>query len=373
VNSLRRILALMKKEFVMILKDPRSRFVIIGPPLIQFFIFGYAATYDLKDVSFAVYDESRTPASRQLLSRFDGSENFKRVQTLSNDREVNTLIDREKVRLVIHIGPQFARRIKSGRPAAVQVIVDGRNSNVALIALGYINAIVAGYNQELSAGGRFNGQGPGLVLVERSWVNRNLQSRWFIVSSLSGVISMVVVMILTSLSVAREREFGTFDQLLVAPFTPGEILLGKSLPGMLFGLMDALIFSAGAVYWFGVPFRGTIPALVVALACFIVAIVGVGLLVSSLSMTMQQALLGSFVFIMPSVVLSGFATPVANMPRWLQLATRINPIRYIITALREVFLEGADIHMLWPQIWPLIIMAAVMLPIAAWLFRHRTQ
>jgi len=373
MNSLRRIVALMKKEFVMILKDPRSRFVIIGPPLIQFFIFGYAATYDLKNVSFAVFDESRTPASRQLLSRFDGSENFKRVKTLSNDREIDTMIDREEVRLAIHIGPEFARRIHSGRPARVQVIVDGRNSNVALIALGYINTIVAGYNQELAAGGRFNGHGPGLVLVERSWFNRNLQSRWFIVSALSGIISMVVVMILTSLSVAREREFGTFDQLLVAPFTPGEILLGKSLPGMLFGLMDALIFCTGAVYWFGVPFRGTIPALVTALACFIVAIVGVGLLVSSLSMTMQQALLGSFVFMMPSVVLSGFATPIENMPRWLQLATHLNPIRYIIKALREVFLEGADVHMLWPQIWPLMVMAAVMLPVAAWLFRHRTQ
>jgi len=333
MHALRRIVALMKKEFVMILKDPRSRFVIIGPPLIQFFVFGYAATYDLKDVSYAVYDESRTPESRQLLSRFDGSENFKRVRTLLSNRQINTVIDREDARLVVHIGPDFAGKIRSGRTADVQVIVDGRNS----------------------------------------WFNRNLQSRWFIVSALAGVISMVVVMILTSLSVAREREFGTFDQLLVAPFTPGEILIGKSLPGMLFGMMDALIFCAGAVYWFGVPFRGTITALVIALACFIVAIVGVGLLVSSLSVTMQQALLGSFVFMMPSVVLSGFATPIENMPRWLQLATHLNPIRYIIKALREVFLEGADVYMLWPQIWPLILMAAVMLPVAGWFFRHRAQ
>ncbi len=373
MNTLRRIVALMKKEFVMILKDPRSRFVIIGPPLIQFFVFGYAATYDLKDVRYAVFDESRTPESRQLLSRFDGSENFKRVKSLVSDREINTIIDNEDARLVVHIGPDFARRIHSGRPATVQVIVDGRNSNVALIALGYINTIVAGYNADLAARGPSTARGPGPVLVGRSWFNRNLQSRWFIVSALGGVISTVVVMILTSLSVAREREFGTFDQLLVAPFTPGEILLGKSLPGMLFGLMDALIFCAGAVYWFGVPFRGTVPALVTALACFILAIVGVGLLVSSLSVTMQQALLGSFVFMMPSVVLSGFATPIENMPHWLQLATHLNPIRYIIKALREVFLEGADVHMLWPQIWPLILMAALMLPMAGWLFRHRAQ
>ena len=373
MHSLRRILALMKKEFVLILKDPRSRFVVIGPPLIQFLIFGYAATYDLKDVSYAVFDESKTPESRELLARFEGSGNFKLVKALLSDREINAMIDPEKVCLVIHIGPEFARKIHSGRSAGVQVILDGRNSNVALIALSYINSIVAKYNADIVSSGRFKSRGPGLVLVNRSWFNRNLQSRWFIVSALGGIISMVVVMILTGLSVAREREFGTFDQLLVTPFMPGEILIGKSIPGMLFGLMDALIFSAGAVWWFGVPFRGTIPALVIVLACFILAIVGVGLLISSLSMTMQQALLGSFIFMMPAVVLSGFATPVENMPDWLQTATRLNPIRYVITALREIFLEGAGVHMLWPQIWPLLIMAAVMLPVAGWFFRHRAQ
>ena len=373
MNALRRILALMKKEFFLILKDPRSRFVVIGPPLIQFLIFGYAATYDLKDVSYAVFDQSQTPESRALLARFDGSKNFKLVKNLLSDKEINDMVDPEKVRLVLHIGPEFARKIHSGSPADLQVILDGRNSNVALIALSYINTIVAQYNQDMVKSGRFKVNGPGLVLVSRFWFNRNLQSRWFIVSALGGIISMVVVMILTGLSVAREREFGTFDQLLVAPFTPGEILIGKSLPGMLFGLLDALIFSVGAVYWFGVPFRGTIPALVIALACFILAIVGVGLLISSLSMTMQQGLLGSFIFMMPSVVLSGFATPVENMPQWLQTATLLNPIRYIITALRDIFLEGADVHQLWPQIWPLLVMAAVLLPMAGWLFRHRAQ
>ncbi len=180
--------------------------------------------------------------------------------------------------------------------------------------------------------------------MERSWFNENLSSRWFIVSALGGIISMVVVMILTSLSVAREREFGTFDQLLVTPFTPGEILIGKSLPGIVFGLMDALIFAVGAVYWFSVPFRGTIPALVIALFCFIITIVGVGLLVSSLSMTMQQGLLGSFLFIMPAVTLSGFATPIENMPLWLQRANLVNPMRYIIMLCATFFSKGP----IWP-------------------------
>jgi ABC-2 type transport system permease protein len=370
---LRRILALMLKEFVMVLKDKKSRFVIIGPPLIQFFVFGYAATYDLKNVRYAVLDESRSAYSRQLLARFQGSENFQLTATLLAENEIAPAIDREHARLVIHIGAQFANDLLHGRPAAVQVIVDGRNSNVALIALGYIGSMVEQYNQELAKSGVISADGPGLLLVERAWFNSNLTSRWFIVSALGGIISMVVVMILTSLSVAREREFGTFDQLLVAPFAPGEILIAKSLPGMCFGLMDALIFSAGAVFWFGVPFRGTLLALILSLSCFIITMVGVGLLVSSLSMTMQQALLGSFVFMMPSVVLSGFATPVENMPHWLQLATIFNPVRHIIAALREIFLEGAGVAMILPRLWPLLLMAAFTLPLSAWLFRHRSR
>lgn len=373
IAALRRILALMFKEFVLILKDPKSRFVIIGPPLIQFVIFGYAATYDLKNVQYAVFDESRTPASRQFLARISGSKNFELIKNLTDERQIAPVIDRQEARLVLHIGPEFSRNLHLGRPAAVQLIVDGRNSNVALIAMGYIENIVARYNQFLMKNGQASRDGPGLLLETRAWFNANLQSRWFIISALGGVISMVVVMILTSLTVAREREFGTFDQLLVAPFTPGEILIGKSLPGMVFGLMDALLFSAGAIYWFGVPFRGTIAALLLSLACFIFTIVGVGLLVSSLSMTMQQGLLGSFVFVMPAVILSGFTTPLKNMPHWLQTADLINPMRYIVIALREIFLEGAGVSQVWPQIWPLLIMAAMTLPAAAWMFRHRSQ
>ncbi len=373
MDTLRRIIALMLKEFVMILKDPKSRFVIIGPPLIQFFVFGYAATYDLKNVRYAVLDASRTVESRQLLARLEGSEHFQRTRTLLSEKEIADTIDRQKARLVVHIDAAFSRNLHIGAPAAVQVIVDGRNSNVALIALGYIGRIVEQYNQDLVSAGTLGTAGPGVILVDRAWFNGNLQSRWFIVSALGGLISMVVVMILTSLSVAREREFGTFDQLLVAPFSPGEILVGKSLPGICFGLMDALLFAAGAVYWFGVPFRGSIGALILALGCFIITIVGVGLLVSSLSMTMQQALLGSFVFMMPSVILSGFATPVENMPHWLQIATLLNPLRHIIAALRDIFLQGAGVRMVQHQLWPLLLMACVTLPLAAWMFRHRSQ
>jgi ABC-2 type transport system permease protein len=372
MQALRRILALVQKEFTLVLKDKKSRFIIIGPPLLQFFVFGYAATYDLKNVRYAVLDESRSVLSRQLLAHVDGSGIFRLTAYLQDQRQLTETIDREGARLAIHIGAQFERKLLSAAPATVQVIADGRNPNVALIAMGYFSTIVEQFNRELREQGIGPPQGPSLRLVDRAWFNGNLRSRWFIVSALGGIISMVVVMILTSLSVAREREFGTFDQLLVAPFTPGEILIGKSLPGIVFGLLDALLFSAGAVFWFQVPFRGTVAALVLALLCFIITIVGVGLLVSSLSMTMQQGLLGSFLFIMPAVTLSGLATPVENMPLWLQQADLINPVRYVIIALRNIFLEGADTAMIWPQLWPLLVIASLTLPPAAWLFRHRS-
>lgn len=373
MDSLRRIMALIIKELATILKDPKSRFVVIGPPLIQFFVFGYAATYDVKNVRYAVLDESRSVESRQLLAALEGSQAFELTRTLSGPGQIDAVIDRQQARLVVHIGPQFSREILSGRPAVVQVIVDGRNSNVAMTALGYIAAIVEKYNQNTARRHPRFARGAAIVLEERFWFNANLESRWFIVSALGGIISMVVVMILTSLSVAREREFGTFDQLLVAPFAPAEILIAKAIPGIIFGLADALLFCAGAVLWFQVPLRGSIAALVLSLLYFTIAVVGVGLLVSSLSTTMQQALLGSFIFIMPSVVLSGFTTPIENMPAWLQTATLLNPLRYIIVALRQIFLQGADLDFVLPQLWPLILMAAATLPFAAWMFRHRSQ
>lgn len=368
---LRRIYGLMIKEFLAVLKDPKSRFVVIGPPLIQFFVFGYAATYDLNAVPYAVLDQARTTESRQLLSHFENADAFKRVAVLRSPDEIDAVINHQSARLVLHLDAEFARNLRAGRSAALQVVVDGRKSNVALIALGYVNRIVQTFNQGLAVDAPATA--PMLILHDRAWYNSNLESRWFITSALGGIISMVVVMVLTSLSVAREREFGTFDQLLVAPFSPSEILIAKAIPGMVFGVADGLLLSAGAVLWFGVPFRGTLPLLIGVLAVFVLAIVGVGLFISSLSRTMQQGLLGAFVFMMPAVILSGFVTPLANMPAWLQWGTYFNPMRYIVIALRRIFLEGAGLAVIWPQIWPLLISACLTLPLAGWFFRHRTS
>jgi ABC-2 type transport system permease protein len=370
---LQRIFALIIKEFLAVLKDPKSRFVVIGPPIIQFFIFGYAATYDLKDVRYAVLDQSNTPESWALLSRFESSEAFHLTKRLQREQEIESVINNQVARMVLQIDQNFAQDLHSGTPAALQVIIDGRESNVAMIALGYASTIVQEFGQEFGGAGRNILTAPVIRLDDRAWYNSNLRSRWFIISALGGIISMVVVIVLTSLSVAREREFGTFDQLLVAPFSPHEILIGKAVPGMLFGVADGLLMSLAAVLWFGIPFRGSMFCLVLILATFVLSIVGVGLFISSLSRTMQQGLLGAFIFMMPAVILSGFVTPLANMPQWLQQATIINPMRYVVIALRQVFLEGAGFSIVWPQLVPLLLSAVVMLPLAGWFFRHRTS
>ncbi|MCA9256865.1 MAG: ABC transporter permease [Phycisphaerales bacterium] len=366
--SPRRILALIIKEFIAIAKDPRSRFVVIGPPIIQFFVFGYAATFDVTAVRYAVLDEDRSAASRELLAGFEGSENFRLVSTLRQVGDIAPTIDNQAARMVIHVPQHFEADIAAHRPVDLQIIVDGRNSNVASVALGYATSIVSDFNDARAPA---TSSTPIVRVIDRAWYNPNLVSRWFIASALGGVICTVVVMILSSLSVAREREFGTFDQLLVAPFSPTEILIGKSVPPFVFGLMNGLLLCAAAVWWFGVPFHGQIAALLIILSVYIFAVVGIGLFVSSLSMTMQQGLLGSFIAIMPIVILSGFTTPIDNMPRWLQRLTCANPLRYVVSAMRSIFLEGAGLRDIHSQIWPLSLIAIVTLVAAGWLFRHR--
>jgi ABC-2 type transport system permease protein len=320
-------------------------------------------------VAYAVVDEDRSSESRDLLARFAGSHNFSLLAELESVDQIDDAIDPMDVRLVLRVGPDFAERLHGGRPAELQVVLDGRNSNVAGIAAGYVQTIVGQWNAERARAGR----GPTVEVVRRAWYNPTLDSRWFIVSGLPAQLALVVVMLLTSLSVAREREQGTFDQTLVAPIGSVQILVGKSVPAFAFGLLDGLLLSAGAVAWFGVPMTGSLPALVAVLSVYAVAILGIGLFISSLAATMQQGLLGSFVFLMPAVILSGFTTPIENMPGWLQHATVANPARYAVAGCRAVFLEGASVAEVARYLVPMSIVAAVCLSAATWLFRTRTR
>ncbi len=366
---LKRIMALMVKEFLALLKDKKSRLVIVVPPLVQLFVFGYAATYDLNRVPYAVYNEDRGVASRDLLAGFRGSKNFHQVARIYRSGQIAPLIDRKQVLLVIHIGPQFSRDLVLGRPAPLQLLVDGRNSNTAMLTLNYARDIVDHFNRRWRAAHQL--APPPARLAIRAWFNPNLVSRWFIVPGIVGLLTLVVAVMVTALSVAREREQGTFDQLLVTPLRPMEILIGKALPGFLIGLFEASLIMAAAVFWFDIPMRGSLLLLYLGLTLFLLSVVGIGLMISSLSVTQQQGLLGAFLFIVPAIILSGFATPIANMPRAVQDLTLLNPLRYFMVVLRGVFLEGAPFSQLIHQLWPMALIGVVSLILAGWLFRHR--
>lgn len=364
-----RIAALMRKEFLAVLKDRRSRFLLVLPPLIQVLVFGYAATFDLNNVTYAVFDEDRGAAARALAAAFRGSTKFSEAASVASVGEIAPLVDSRQVLLVVHVGPQFSRDLLSGKGASLQVIVDGRNSNTALIALNYARSIVNRFNEQWSEARGL--PKPPAQLLTRAWFNPNLESRWFFLPGIVGAITLLITMLLTALSVAREREQGTFDQLLVTPLRPAEILLGKALPGFLIGLAEATVIILVATLWFRIPLLGSLLVLYAGLALFLLSAVGVGLMVSSLAVTQQQGLLGAFLVMVPAIILSGFATPIANMPPAVQMITLVDPLRYFLVILRKVFLEGVGFDVLLPEMWPMAVIAAVALSLAGWLFRNR--
>jgi ABC-2 type transport system permease protein len=364
-----RILALTHKELLAILKDPRSRFSLLLPPILQCLIYGYVATYDLNDVPYAVLDQDRSAASQELLAGLDGSGVFRRVASLHRAKDIEKIIDELKALLVIQIDQDFERRLLSGQQANLQVIADGRNSNTAGTATGYVNSIVSTFNADWR---KAHGQsGAPLRLTTRAWYNPNLETRWHMIPALIGTLTLLQTLLLTALSVAREREQGTFDQLLVTPFRPAEIMAGKALPAVLVGIVQATMILLVAQLWFRIPFAGSFFTLYAGLSVFLLAAVGIGLLLSSVAATMQQAMLFSFMLLMPFALLSGLTTPISSMPVPLQDFTLINPLRYAIEMAHRVYLEGVGLRLLFPQLWPLAIIAAVTLSAASWMFRHR--
>lgn len=364
-----RILALVVKEFLTLFKDKQSRFVTIVPPLIQLVVFGYAASFDLNHVPYAVYDRDQGQAGRALMATFSGSPSFQLRHIVQRQDEIADLLDNREVLLVLQLEPQFSEKLAAGEPAQVQVLVDGRNSNTAQIALNYASTLIGSFNEQWIA--RHGLDAPPAHLVSRAWFNPNLESRWFFIPGLVGLLTLVVTMVVTSLSVAREREQGTFDQLLVTPLRPFEILIGKATPGFVVGLAEGSLVILLAQVWFGVPLVGELSVLYLGLVLFLLAAIGIGLAISSLAVTLQQALLGGFLFLVPAVILSGFATPIANMPWVVQMITLLDPLRYFLIVLRGVFLEGTPLSILVHQLWPLALIAGCTLSAAAWLFRHR--
>jgi ABC-2 type transport system permease protein len=367
--TLHRIAILIRKELLAIFKDPRSRIVLFVPILMQSLLFGYAATFDLNEVPYAVLDLDRSRASGELLMRLDGTGVFKRVADLRNAHDIASVIATKQALLVVQIPHDFQRALLSGRAPHVQAITDGRNSNTAGAANGYFGMVVEAFNASWAAS---HGHPASPLRMEtRAWYNPNLETRWNMIPSLIAALSMLQTLMLTALSVAREREQGTFDQLLVTPLRPLDIMTGKAVPSILIGLTQSTLILLVARLWFGIPFQGSLLTLYAALLLFTTASVGIGLALSALSTTMQQAMLYTFVLLMPMMLLSGLTSAISNMPQAMQYVTLANPLRYAIEMVQRIYLEGASIGWLIDDMWPLALIALITLPTASWLFRNR--
>jgi len=364
-----RVAALVVKEFLAVWRDRKSRFVLIVPPLIQLLVFGYAASFDVNRVATVILNEDDGLPARELVARFEGSPTFRVVGHIRRDAEIAEVVDPRRASLIVRLGPTFSRDIRANPPAKVQLVVDGRESNTAQIVLGYANRVIADFNREWAAD---HGQAPPAArLVMRSWFNPNLESRWFFIPGLVALLTMVVTLVVTALSVAREREAGTFEQLLVTPLRPLEILVGKAIPALVIGVAEGTLIVTVGILWFAIPFRGDVGLLYAGLVVYVLSVIGVGLMISSICRTQQQAILGAFLFLVPAVILSGFATPIANMPEAIQQLTLVNPMRYFLVIVRGLFLEAPSAEFVLRQLWPMGLIAPVTLAGAAFMFRHR--
>lgn len=368
---LRRIYALVIKEFLAVWQDKKSRYTLVIPPLLQLFIFAFAATLDVTNASVGILNHDTGKLSYELVQRFRGSPIFKRVKFLESNQEIKEVMDNQEVMMVIHIDSQFSRNLLASRPAEVQLILDGRKSNTTQIVQGYAARIINQYNNELAKELHF--ASPSTILIPRNWFNPNLIYTWFTVPALVGILTMLVTLIITSMSIARERELGTFEQLLVSPLLPIDILIGKSVPAIIFGMAEGTAILIAAVFVFQIPFTGSIFALYLSMFVFVCSIVGMGLFLSSLCKTQQQALLAVFVFMSPAVILSGYATPIENMPDWLQQITLGNPLRFFLVILRGLFLKELPFSEVMANTFPIAIIAIFSLSSSTWFFRRRLE
>jgi len=366
ISFLHRVAALIKKEFITIWNDPKSRGIIVALPIMQLLIFSNAVTMEVRNIDTVVLDNSKSVESRELLSRFENSTRFRNFHYVENEQDFQNKLDTQRVQIGIRIPNDFARGIRSGRGTNVQIISDGRQTNSAAIASGYAGQIINLYNAEL-----LGNKGSGIDLTVRNWFNPNLEYKWYILTIIVAMLSLVSTLILTSLSIARERELGTFEQLIVSPLSSFEILLGKSVPPLIIAMALTMIMVAIIIAFFRVPFAGSIFLFLVSILISLLAIVGVGLYISSVCRTQQQAILSVMTFMMPSVLLSGFISPIEDMPVFLQYLTYLNPVRFFMLLSRGIFLKGMGLSDVVANIIPLLIIASITLTLAGRTFKRK--
>ena len=364
-----RIRALVRKEFQSLLSTKSGRLLLVMPVILQTALFPFAATLEVKNATLAVFNEDHGRASVEMMQRFAASGAFTRIIPVWSAGQLEEAIGTREALLAVRIPADFSRRIATGETSPVQVILDGRRSNSAQIAMNYLQAVVDGLLKDRAAAA---GRVAPTEVVVRNWFVPNLEYTHFILPSLVAIITTIGSLIVTALSVAREREQGTFEQLLVSPLSPEMIMLGKAVPAVVVGFFQATLILIAAVFIYGVPFRGNLALLYGAMFFYALALVGVGLFISSISKTQQQAFLGAFVFLVPAILLSGYTAPVENMPLWLQHLTWINPVRHFVEVVKGVFLKDASLARVLSLVWPLAVISLGTLTLAALMFRRKT-
>ncbi|MCX5678735.1 MAG: ABC transporter permease [Candidatus Omnitrophica bacterium] len=371
-----RVLAILKKEFLQIFRDPRMRMVIFVSPLIQVLVFGYAATMDITHVPIAVYDIDNTKESRALIHDFSYSQYFDIKHYVREESQVNALIDKSRVLAVLKFNAGFSRDLVGNNPAEVQLVVDGTDSNAASIILGYANSIITNYNlrvlyerSQVYLGGEHNL--PYVDLRDRRWFNENLESRNYYLPGVIVLIVTIMSLLLSAMAIVREKEIGTMEQLIVSPIRPVELIVGKILPFGVIALVQVTLITLVGVLWFHVPLRGSIPLLFICTILYLLTTLGAGLFLSTMCATQQEAMMSVFLFNFPATLLSGFAYPIANMPQIIQYLTYLNPQRYYLTIVRYIFLKGVGIEVLWDEMLALLVIGVIVITMSSLRFQKR--
>jgi ABC-2 type transport system permease protein len=374
---LRRIRHIIKKEFIQVWRDKKMRFFLIFPPLVQLLVYGYIINFDIKHVAVGIFDQSRTMESREVIQRFRSNEWFEVTTFIKSRKELLDLIDHGDITMALWIEWDFATRLRQGKPARIQVILDATDSNAALLVSRYAGTVIADYTQE-QLKRRFARQGVAgaanfstpLVMEPRALFNANLISRYSMIPGVTAMVVLLISLMLTAMSVVREKEIGTMEQILVTPIRPVELMLGKTIPFALIALVIGMAVTGVGITWFQVPFRGGIAMLVLGTVTFLLSSVGLGLFISTIASTQQQAMMAANLFLMPAVLLSGLIFPIANMPVIFQYLTKLNPLMYYIIVVRGIFLVGAGLNLLWPEVLSMTVLGLALLALAVARFKE---
>jgi ABC-2 type transport system permease protein len=374
----RKIRYLLVKELIQTLRDKKMRMLLIFPPIFQLIIFGYAANLDVKHIRTAIRDLDRSVESRELIGKLGSSKYFDIVSFPNTPKEVKDLINQGDVTVSIEIPTDFSKKLKKGDTATVQIILDGSESNTAMIALGYANQILSEFSTQLlvkrlNRAGMIGFEEAGVDLQQRIWFNPNLESSIFYVPGVIASIAFLIPIILTAQAIVREREIGTLEQIMVTPIRSWELMLGKTLPFAMFGLLDVIMIALIGVFWFEVPLRGNPLVILLGAVLFLMSSVAIGLFISTICTTQQQAQISTFFFAMPAFILSGFAFPIENMPEWIQYLTYANPLRYFLVIIRGVFLKANGLDILWPQMLALGLLGTFMIVLSSIRFQKRLK